>query len=83
MTIRPLFLLLQMPETWNRPAIVLLDVGMATHLSDKEREQMVELFRAFSKLDGAAMARTTLGFSGDEQGCPDPEVAPSPAFWLR
>lgn len=63
-----------MPEKWNRPAIVLLDVGMATHLSDTERQQMVELFRAFSKLDGASMARTTLSFSGDEQGCPDPEV---------
>lgn len=64
----------QMPETWNRPAIVLLDVGMATHLSDTERAQMVDLFRAFSRLDGAAMAQTALSFSGDEQGCPDPEV---------
>jgi hypothetical protein len=63
-----------MPEKWNRPAIVLLDVGMATHLTDAERTQMVELFRSFCKLDGAAMARTALTFSGDEQGCPNPEV---------
>lgn len=65
---------LKMPEKWNRPAIVLLDVGMATHLSDTERAQMVELFRAFSRLDGAAMALTALSFSGDEQGCPNPQA---------
>ncbi len=59
---------------WSRPAIVLLDVGMATQLSDRERLQMVDLFRAFSRLDGAAMARTALAFSGNEQGCSDPEV---------
>lgn len=63
-----------MPETWNRPAIVLLDVGMATHLTDTERSQMVELFRSFCKLDGAGMARTALSFSGDEQSCTNPKV---------
>lgn len=68
------FLKTQTPETWSRPSIVLLDVGMATHLSDRERLQMVDLFRAFTRLDGSAMAATALAFSGDEQGCPDPEV---------
>ncbi len=67
-------LLPQTPEKWSHAAIVLLDVGMATHLSDTERQQMVELFRAFTKLDGATMARTALAFSGDQQGCPNPEV---------
>ena len=64
----------QTPEEWIRPAIVLLDVGMATHLTDAERRQMVDLFRAFCRLDGAAMAHSALAFSGDQQGCPDPEV---------
>lgn len=52
--------------------LVLLDVGMSTQLTEHERLQMVDLFRAFAKLDGAAMARTTLDFS-PHQTCTNTE----------
>lgn len=64
------------PEVWSAPTIILLDVGMSTQLTEHERQRMVDLFRSFSRLDGAAMARTTLTFS-PEQSCSDPQVRPS------
>ncbi len=65
----------QTPETWSKPSIVLLDVGMSTQLTEGERHRMVDLFRAFSRLDGGAMARVTLRFSA-HQSCSNPEVPP-------
>lgn len=54
---------------------MLLDVGMSTQLTEGERHRMVDLFRAFSRLDGGAMARVTLRFSA-HQSCSNPEVPP-------
>ncbi|KAK9808945.1 hypothetical protein WJX72_006758 [[Myrmecia] bisecta] len=65
----------QVPKKWLQPRIVLLDVGMATHLSREDQTNMYNLFRAFAFMDGAAVARWTLAFAGQEQTCPDP-----PAF---
>ena len=65
---------MQIPEEWLRPSIVLLDVGMVTHLRRHEQQLLTELFRAFSGLDGAGMARAALAFSADHQTCPDPEA---------
>lgn len=64
---------LQMFEAWLRPQVVLLDVGMATELSNADRDNMLHLFRAFSELDGERMAESTLNFAGGEQRCVDRE----------
>lgn len=54
--------------------MVLLDAGMATHLSGEDQRNMVGLFESFSQLDGEEMADWVLRFSGEEQTCPDPEA---------
>lgn len=71
--VAPCMLPVQPTMEWHRPNIVLLDVGMSTQLTEHERLQMVDLFRAFARLDGAAMARTTLEFS-PQQTCISAEV---------
>mmetsp|Transcript_17883 Transcript_17883/g.50062 ORF Transcript_17883/g.50062 Transcript_17883/m.50062 type:complete len:419 (+) Transcript_17883:176-1432(+) len=53
--------------------IVLLDVGMATGLEEDDKQKMVNLFEAFSVMDGYAMADATLRFSQSQQTCEDPE----------
>lgn len=60
-------------ESWLRPQVVLLDVGMATELSGSDRDNMLHLFRAFSEMDGERMAESTLSFAGREQRCLDRE----------
>ena len=57
-----------------QPSIVLLDVGMVTNLRRNEQQQLTQLFRAFSSLDGAGMARAALAFSEGKQTCRDPDV---------
>ena len=44
--------------------MVLLDVGMATELSDEDQHNMIGLFRSFAKMDGKACGDWTLRFSG-------------------
>jgi len=76
------------PELWNPlqnllkrmsrnkepcPSIILLDAGMATQLTEKERFHMLGLFRSVAELDGEAAAEHTLSFAGAKQSCPDPE----------
>ncbi|KAK9836261.1 hypothetical protein WJX81_000321 [Elliptochloris bilobata] len=65
---------LTVPEAWLQPRIVLLDVGMATHLSPEEQSIMLELFQALARLDGREIGRQTLRFSGSQQTCPDPQA---------
>ena len=48
--------------------------GMATHLSPRDQGHMLELFQAFSRLDGPAIGECTLKFSGIKQTCPDPKA---------
>ncbi|CAL8470433.1 g9975 [Coccomyxa elongata] len=64
----------KVPSSWREPAIVLLDVGMATHLSPDDQSLMLELFQAFSRLDGRGIGECTLKFSKDNQTCPDPQA---------
>lgn len=54
------------------PHIILLDAGMATQLTQKERFHMLGLFRALAEVDGAAAAEHTLQFAGENQQCRDP-----------
>lgn len=41
--------------------------GMATHLSPDDQGLMLELFQAFSRLDGRGIGECTLKFSKDNQ----------------
>ncbi|GFH07512.1 protein kinase domain-containing protein [Haematococcus lacustris] len=61
-------------QRWLQPQMVLLDVGMATELSDEDQTNMIGLFRSFAAMDGKACGEWTLRFSGDQQQCPDPEA---------
>lgn len=54
------------------PHIILLDAGMATQLTQKERFHMLGLFRALAEMDGAAAAEHTLQFAGGNQQCKNP-----------
>ncbi|KAK9788286.1 hypothetical protein WJX73_008757 [Symbiochloris irregularis] len=65
---------LAVPPSWQQPCIVLLDVGMATHLSEEDQAHMLELFTAFAVYDGDGMAKAILAFSGDKQACPSPSA---------
>jgi hypothetical protein len=65
---------MQVPDTLLQPSMVLLDVGMATHLAGKDRENMIGLFEAFSDLDGPGIAEWVLKFSGPDQSCTDPQA---------
>ena len=62
-----------MQQKWLAPQMVLLDVGMATEMTDQDQVNMVGLFRSFSNMDGRTCAEWTLRFSGLQQSCPDPE----------
>lgn len=55
----------------------LTGAGMATHLSPEDQGLMLELFQAFSRLDGREIGECTLKFSKDNQVrlCCSPYVA--------
>ena len=44
--------------------MVLLDAGMVTHMSQTDQQNMLHLFRAFTKMDGKGVAEAILDFSG-------------------
>ena len=46
--------------------MVLLDAGMVTHMSQTDQQNMLHLFRAFTKMDGKGVAEAILDFSGTE-----------------
>jgi len=56
----------------SRPHVVFLDVGMITELSKREREYLLEFFKAVALQDGRAAAECTLRLS-KQQNCPDPK----------
>jgi len=60
-------------QRWLQPQIVLLDVGMATELSDEDRSNMVGLFKSFAAMDGTEVGKWVLRFSGPDQHCPAPD----------
>eukprot|EP00249_Psilotum_nudum_P014006 c24616_g1_i1 orf=240-2204(+) len=69
----------------SRPHVVFLDVGMIAELSKKDRQNLLEFFKAVALRDGHTAAECTLKFSRD-QCCPDPasfikEVETSFSFW--
>jgi aarF domain-containing kinase len=51
-------------QRWLEPQMVLLDVGMATELTEEDQRNMIGLFRSFAAMDGKACGEWTLKFSG-------------------
>lgn len=51
-------------QRWLQPQIVLLDVGMATEMSDVDQRNMIGLFQSFAAMDGHGVGKWTLAFSG-------------------
>jgi aarF domain-containing kinase len=62
---------------WLRPKavphIVLLDCGMTTSLSDRNKHNLVHFFEAITRGDGRGVAEMALAFS-DRQTCPQPQA---------
>ncbi|XP_011622354.1 probable serine/threonine-protein kinase abkC isoform X1 [Amborella trichopoda] len=69
----------------SRPHVVFLDVGMTAELSNSDRVNLLEFFKAVAVRDGRTAAECTLKLS-KQQNCPDPkafieEVKKSFDFW--
>ncbi|XP_052206489.1 ABC1 family protein YPL109C, mitochondrial-like isoform X2 [Diospyros lotus] len=56
-----------------RPHIIFLDVGMTAELSRKDRNTLLEFFKAVVLRDGRTAAECTLKLS-KQQNCPNPEA---------
>lgn len=56
----------------SKPHVIFLDVGMTTELSKRERECLLEFFKAVALQDGRGVAECTLRLS-KQQNCPDPK----------
>ncbi|KAH7416274.1 hypothetical protein KP509_14G083600 [Ceratopteris richardii] len=57
----------------TRPQVVFLDVGMTAELSNRDRVNVLDFFKAVALRDGRAAAECALRFSGD-QTCPNPRA---------
>lgn len=64
----------QLQRRWLQPQMVLLDVGMATEMTNEDQRNMIGLFQSFAAMDGRSCADWVLKFAGDEQQCSDPEA---------
>lgn len=57
----------------SKPHVIFLDVGMTAELSKKDRDNLMEFFRAVALRDGRSAAECTLRLS-NKQNCPHPEA---------
>ncbi|KAL2523604.1 Protein kinase superfamily protein [Abeliophyllum distichum] len=57
----------------SRPHVIFLDVGMTAELSKKDRNNLLEFFKAVALQDGRTAAEYTLRLS-NKQNCPYPEA---------
>lgn len=69
----------------RKPHVIFLDVGMTAELSQSDRVNLVEFFKAVARRDGRTAAECTLRLS-KRQNCPNPkafieEVTDSFTFW--
>ncbi|KAK4340567.1 hypothetical protein RND71_039068 [Anisodus tanguticus] len=69
----------------SKPHVIFLDVGMTAELSQNDKLNLLEFFKAVARRDGITAARSTLNLS-KKQNCPDPdafikEVKESFDFW--
>lgn len=69
----------------SKPHVIFLDVGMTAELSNSDRVNLLEFFKAVARRDGRTAAESTLKLS-KQQNCPNPEafikeVTESFDFW--
>uniref|UniRef100_A0A2P2K1X3 Uncharacterized protein MANES_16G019500 n=1 Tax=Rhizophora mucronata TaxID=61149 RepID=A0A2P2K1X3_RHIMU len=69
----------------SKPHVVFLDVGMTAELSQSDRVNLLEFFKAVARRDGRTAAECTLRLS-KQQNCPNPrtfieEVEEAFTFW--
>ncbi|KAK1420060.1 hypothetical protein QVD17_21367 [Tagetes erecta] len=69
----------------SKPHLIFIDVGMTAELSNSDRVNLLEFFKAVARRDGATAAKCTLRLS-KQQSCPNPqafikEVKESFDFW--
>ncbi|XP_073124021.1 uncharacterized protein [Henckelia pumila] len=57
----------------SKPHVIFLDVGMTAELSKKDRDNLMEFFRAVALRDGRSVAECTLRLS-NKQNCPHPQA---------
>lgn len=57
----------------TKPHVVFLDVGMTAELSNSDRLNLIEFFKAVALRDGKTAAECTLRFS-KQQECPNPDA---------
>ncbi|KAG8364993.1 hypothetical protein BUALT_Bualt18G0056500 [Buddleja alternifolia] len=57
----------------SRPHVIFLDVGMTAELSRKDRDNLLDFFKAVALRDGRTAAECTLRLS-NKQNCPYPEA---------
>lgn len=69
----------------SKPHVIFLDVGMTAELSQNDKLNLLEFFKAVARRDGSSAAQCTLNLS-KKQNCPNPdafikEVKESFDFW--
>ncbi|KAI8001345.1 putative serine/threonine-protein kinase abkC [Camellia lanceoleosa] len=69
----------------SKPHVIFIDVGMTAELSNSDRVNLVEFFKAVARRDGRTAAECALSLS-KQQNCPNPEafikeVTESFDFW--
>ncbi|KAH7425318.1 hypothetical protein KP509_11G049200 [Ceratopteris richardii] len=69
----------------NRPQLVFLDVGLTAELTQKDRTNLLDFFKAITLRDGRTAAQCALAFS-ENQSCPNPtaftqEMETSFQYW--
>lgn len=57
----------------SKPHVIFLDVGMTAELSQNDKLNLLEFFKAVARRDGTTAARCTLNLS-KKQNCPDPDA---------
>ncbi|GLT45946.1 hypothetical protein SLA2020_197400 [Shorea laevis] len=57
----------------SKPHVIFLDVGMTAELSNSDRVNLLEFFKAVARRDGRTAAECTLRLS-QQQNCPNPKV---------
>lgn len=57
----------------TKPHVIFLDVGMTAELSQSDRVNLVEFFKAVARRDGRTAAECTLRLS-KRQNCPNPKA---------
>lgn len=57
----------------SKPHVIFLDVGMTAELSQNDKLNLLEFFKAVARRDGSTAAQCTLNLS-KKQNCPNPDA---------